>query len=228
MVQLERAVILAAGLGTRLKWMTSHRPKALINIQGEPSIVHVIRQLAGQGIHQIAVNTHHHAGILMDFLGNGEKWGVNLVFSQENELLNSGGGVCTALSHLPGKGAVLVHNADVLADVDVQSLAGLCPESGCALALVKNPKHHLQGDFALNHGMVCMYGEPRYTFSGVSVWHADAFCSYAVNTNFSLLQTIEKMLDKQCCAGMMYCGQWFDIGRPKDVMRANRLWNGRG
>jgi len=224
-MQVERAVILAAGLGTRLKWMTSHQPKALMNIQGEPSIVHVIRQLAGQGFHQIAVNTHHHADILMAFLGNGEKWGVNLVFSQENELLNSGGGVCTALPYLQGEGAVLVHNADVMADVDIQALARRCPENGCALALVKNPAHHLQGDFAINDGMVCLHGETRYTFSGVSVWHEDVFHGYAVNSSFSLLDPIKKTIKEQCCAGVVHRGQWFDIGRPKDLISANRLWH---
>jgi len=221
---VDRAVILAAGLGSRLKWMTRNRPKALMNIQGEAAIVHVIRQLAGQGIRDIAINTHHHADILMDYLGNGSKWGVNLHFSQETELLDSGGGVRTALEVLSGKGLVLVHNADVMADVNVQSLANRCSEDGCALALVTNPMHHTNGDFAIKHGLVSLQGEPHYTFSGVSVWHDRVLKDYAANTSFSLLEPMRKMIEKQRCAGLLHRGQWFDIGRPKDVIRANREW----
>jgi len=221
---VDRAVILAAGLGTRLKWMTRNRPKALMDIQGEPAITHVIRQLAGQGIHQIAVNTHHHADILMGYLGNGSRFGVNIVFSQENELLNSGGGVRTALEKLSGEGLVLVHNTDVLADVDVQSLAKRCPDGGCALALVTNPAHHPEGDFSMNHGLVNLQGSPRSTFSGVSIWYDNVLNEYPKNTSFSLLEPMKNMMEKQCCAGLLHRGQWFDIGRPKDVIRANREW----
>ncbi|PCI44799.1 MAG: nucleotidyl transferase [Proteobacteria bacterium] len=221
---VDRAVILAAGLGTRLKWMTRNAPKALMNIQGETSIVHVIRQLAGQGIRQIAVNTHYHSEKLMDYLGNGSKWGVNLVFSQETKLLDSGGGARTALGILSGEGLVLVHNADVLADVDVQGLAGRCPEDGCSLALVANPIHHLEGDFSIRNGLICLQGEPRYTFSGVSVWQDNVLKQYAEDTAFSLLDPMKCMMEKQCCAGLLHRGQWFDIGRPKDVIRANREW----
>jgi len=221
---VDRAVILAAGLGTRLKWMTRNRPKALMDIQGEPAIVHVIRHLAGQGIHQIAVNVHHYADILMDYLGNGSKFGVNIVFSQESELLDSGGGVRTALEKLSGEGLVVVHNADVLADVDVQSLVNRCPDSGCALALVSNPAHHPEGDFAIKNGLVNVQGQPRHTFSGVSVWHESVLNGYPKNTSFSLLKPMKNSMAEQCCAGLLHRGQWFDIGRPKDIVRANREW----
>jgi len=222
--EVNRAVILAAGLGTRLKWMTRNQPKALMDIQGEPAIAHVIRQLVGQGIRNIVVNTHHHADILMDYLGNGSRFGVNLIFSQESELLDSGGGVRTALDKLSGEGLVLVHNADVLADIDVQMLARRCPEYGCALALVTNPVHHPEGDFAIKNGLVNLQGSPRYTFSGVSIWHDSVFNSYPKNTSFSLLEPMKNMMKKQCCAGLLHRGQWFDIGRPKDVIRASREW----
>ncbi|MDX8396802.1 MAG: nucleotidyltransferase family protein [Mariprofundaceae bacterium] len=221
---VDRAVILAAGLGTRLKWMTKNSPKALMQVQGDASIVHVIQQLVRQGIRTIVVNTHHHAELLMEYLGDGSKWGVNLIFSQEYKLLNSGGGVRTALQKLSGQGLVLVHNSDVIADVDVQALARSCPESGCSLALVENPVHHRTGDFSIQDGFVCLHGDPRYTFSGVSVWHEEVFADYALNADFSLLKPMRQMMEEKKCAGLLHRGQWFDIGRPKDVMRANRYW----
>jgi len=222
---VNRAVILAAGMGSRLKWLTQHKPKAMMQVQGEAAIVHVIRRLAGQGIHQIAINTFHHADVLMKFLGNGEKWGVNLVFSQEQSLLNSGGGVRNALDCLHGEGRVLVHNADVLADINVRELAQYCPVQGCALALVPNPVHHLQGDFALQGARVLAEGEPRYTFAGVSVWDESVLRACAANTAFSLIEPMRDCMAKGVCAGLLHRGQWFDIGRPKDLMQAHRHWS---
>jgi len=224
---VDKGVILAAGLGTRLKWMTQQRPKALMPIQGEAAIVHVIRQLAKQGVHQVVVNVHHHADILMDFLGNGDKWGVNIQFSQESELLDSGGGVRTALQKLSGDGAVVVYNADVLADIDVQKLADSCPKEGCSLALVENPAHHKQGDFSLHNGRVALLGEPRFTFSGVSVWHARALKDYPLSQCYPLLEPIKNRMNQGLCSGVLHRGQWFDIGRPKDVLRASKCWKGQ-
>jgi len=224
MRRVDRAVILAAGLGTRLKWLTRNRPKALLPVAGAPAIVQVIRSLATQGVRDIAINVHHHADALMDRLGDGSRLGVGLYYSPERNLLDSGGGVRTALDKLPGRGLVAVHNADVLCHIDVQQLAALCPDGGCALGLVPNPAHHAAGDFALYGGRVAESGEPRYTFSGVSVWHAEALSAYAAGEKFSLVPPIRRLIDAGLCAGLLYRGAWFDIGRPVDLMRARRAW----
>ncbi len=223
MKHIDRAVILAAGLGTRLKWMTDHRPKALMQIAGEPAIAHVIRSLAAQGIHEIAVNAHHHAEQLADYLGSGAQFGCNISISYEEDLLNSGGGVKKALSLLPGDGAVLVYNSDVLANIDVQRLARLLPQQGASIALVDNPRHNPLGDFVL-HGdeQISMNGYDRYTFSGVSVWDDAVFHAYEDNESFSLARTLRECMAKHHCSGFLHHGYWFDIGRPIDLMRANR------
>jgi len=221
---VERAVILAAGLGTRLKWLTRERPKALMPVAGAPIIVHVIHSLAAHGIRDIAINVHHHADVLKQALGNGEKLGVRLYYSPEPQLLDSGGGVRTALSRLPGNGLVAVHNADVLCRVDIHRLAGLCPDTGCALTLVPNPAHHPRGDFALQQGRVGESGSPRFTFAGVSVWDALALDAYAAGEEFPLTEPIRRLIAGGRCAGMLYRGPWFDVGRPVDLMRAKRVW----
>ncbi|MDX8392243.1 MAG: nucleotidyltransferase family protein [Mariprofundaceae bacterium] len=225
MRRVERAVILAAGLGTRLKWLTRNRPKALMPVAGVPAIVRVIRSLATQGIRDIAINTHHHADALVEYLGDGSRFGVRLYFSFERDLLDSGGGVRKAMNRLPGDGLLAVHNADVLGDVDVQILAGICLQGGCAVALTANPAHHPQGDFALHDGMVCSEGASRHTFSGVSVWDADVFRDYACGQVFSLVEPMRDLMAAQLCTGLLHRGVWFDIGRPGDLFRAAR--NGR-
>ncbi|MDQ6970294.1 MAG: nucleotidyltransferase family protein [Mariprofundus sp.] len=222
MKHIDRAVILAAGLGTRLKWMTHERPKALMQIGGLPAITHVIRSLAAQGIHEIAVNAHHHADQLADYLGDGQRFGCNISISHEQDLLDSGGGVKKALALLPGNGAVLVYNSDVLADINVQRLAELLPAHGAALALVENPPHNPLGDFVLHGNNVTMNGYDRYTFSGVSVWNDSVFQNYEDNESFSLARSLRECMASDCCNGFLHHGYWFDIGRPRDLMRANQ------
>jgi len=226
-MSVERAVVLAAGLGTRLKWLTQNRPKALMPVAGQPAIVHVIRSLAAQGVRDIAVNVHHHAHVLMDSLGDGKRFGVRLYYSPEKELLDSGGGVFTAMQKLPGDGPVAVRNADVLCAMDVRQLAAICPQGGCAIGLVPNPAHHTAGDFALSDGMVAASGATRFTFSGVSLWQPAAFDSYAVGGKFSLVAPMRRLIRAGQCAGVLYRGDWFDIGRPVDLMRASRAWRER-
>jgi len=222
MQQLDRAVILAAGLGTRLKWLTHDQPKALIDVAGAPAIAHVIRRLAAQGVRYIAVNTHHHADQLIKVLGHGSQFGVQLYFSYEEKLLNSGGGVRQALDFLPGEGLLAVHNTDVLADVDVQALARGCPKAGACLSLVPNPAHHPAGDFSLNNGMVLPDGRPRYTFAGVSVWEQSALDAWLPGQSFPLIEVIQHLTDEHRCVGILHDGFWFDMGRPRDLIQARR------
>lgn len=223
-MSVERAVVLAAGLGTRLKWLTRDNPKALMPVGGAAAIEHVIRRLAAQGVHDIAVNVHHHAGSLMQALGNGTRYGVRLYYSAEPQLLDSGGGVRTALDLLPGDGPLAVHNADVLCRIDVQRLARRCPAAGCALALVPNPAHHAAGDFALQGGMVREDGTPCFTFAGVSVWDGAVLQDYPSHEAFPLTRPMRALIGESRCTGLLYDGPWFDIGRPADLMRARRNW----
>jgi len=219
---MDRAVILAAGMGTRLKWMTRHRPKALMKVAGEPVILHVIRHLVAQGIREIAVNAFHHADQLSDYLGDGARFGCHLVISEEEALMDSGGGVKKALSKLPGSGAVLVHNCDVLADIDLTRLAALAPAGGCSLALVQNPLHHPQGDFSLHRSDVSDRGDDRFTFAGVSVWDSALFDDYEADMAFPLTRPIREQIAHGRCKGLLHAGYWFDVGRPADLMRAGR------
>ena len=220
---VDRAVVLAAGLGTRLKWLTNTRPKALMQVAGEPVIAHVIRSLVSQGIHDIAVNAHHHAEVLRDYLGDGSRFGCRISISYEPSLLDSGGGVKQALGFLPGSGPVAVYNADVLTDLDLKCLNVVMPEGGAAIGLVQNPRHHPKGDFALNGGHVQSEGDERFTFSGISVWDEALFDTYEEGSVFSLVQPMFDLIEKGRCTGVKHDGYWFDIGRPSDLMRANRL-----
>ncbi len=220
---IERAVVLAAGLGSRLTWLTEDRPKACMEVGGEPAIVHVIRRLAAHGICDVAVNTHHHAPMLESCLGDGARWGVNIRYSREERLLDSGGGVRTALELLPGDGPLLVHNADIISDIDFGRLSALLPPDGCALALVRNPPEHPQGDFVLRGRQVLPDGAPRLTFAGVSLWRQEMLLPLAAGKAFSLVHPMRVLMREQRCCGFLHRGDWFDIGRPRSLMQARRM-----
>lgn len=224
----DRAVILAAGLGTRLKWLTHGQPKALMDVAGLPAIVRVIRHLAGAGIHDIAINVHHHADRLVAALGDGAHFGVRLYYSREKTLLDSGGGVRTALEKLPGEGRFVVHNADVLANIDLHRLGHACPAGGCALALVPNPPHHPEGDFGLDGQRVSVDSASRYTYAGVSVWDDAVLRKLPANEAWSLVGPMRELARQGLAGALLHRGTWLDIGRPRDLMQARRLFAERG
>ena len=225
MFGIQRAIILAAGKGTRLKSLTQDKPKALMQVAGEPAIIRVIRSLVRQGIHDIVINIHHHALQIQQELGNGSHFNANIYYSYEEQLYDSGGGARTALDLLPGEGAVLIHNADIMSAINIAHLNYICPAQGCALALVPNPKHNLQGDFSLQQQHITQQVQNPYTFAGVSVWQPSALSQYPSQTAFSLIQPIHACIDQQQCTGMIHQEHWFDIGRPRDLIQAHRYYS---
>ncbi|MDQ6975500.1 MAG: sugar phosphate nucleotidyltransferase [Mariprofundaceae bacterium] len=216
----DQGIILAAGLGTRLNWLTRTRPKALMPIAGVPVIIWVIRRMVAAGIRHIAINIHHHADLLQSTLGDGEKFGVRLYYSIEQHLLDSGGGAHQAMLCLPSVSPVLVHNADIVSSIDLHALQQ--KNAACVLAVVKNPPHHATGDFTLQQGLLGLNHGLRYTFSGVSYWQPELILSGRLGTRFSLLQSIHAQIHRGKCAGFFHPGSWFDIGRPADWIQASK------
>jgi MurNAc alpha-1-phosphate uridylyltransferase len=225
MNEITQAVILAAGVGSRLKSFTQDKPKALMPIAGEPAIVRVIQRLVASGIHDIAINLHHHAEQIQQTLGHGSHLNARLYYSYENTLLDSGGGVRTAMDLLPSDDGLIVHNCDIMSDIDFSSLAHLCPRKGCALALVRNPYHNPEGDFSLDGKHVRAKSKHNFTFSGVSAWDRDVLLTYSSHQPFSLIQPIQQAISEQQCFGDLHQGYWFDIGRPHDWVQASRFYH---
>ena len=116
-----KAMILAAGLGTRLRPLTDDRPKALVEVAGRPMLEWVICRLAGHGFTDIIINAHHFAEQIEDFAARYEDSGVSLTVSVEEDILDTGGGVRKAAWFFDDE-PFLVHNVDVLTDLDLSGL----------------------------------------------------------------------------------------------------------
>jgi NDP-sugar pyrophosphorylase family protein len=118
-----KAMILAAGLGTRLRPLTDHTPKALIPAGGKPVLEHLILKLKDAGFDRLVINIHHEGQQIIDFLAANGNFGIPVDISDERDyLLDTGGAIKKAARFLSGEAPFLVHNVDILSDVDLKKL----------------------------------------------------------------------------------------------------------
>lgn len=126
-----KAMIFAAGLGIRLKPLTDHMPKALIPVAGKPMLEHVILKLKAAGCTEIVINIHHFGEQIIDFLQANQYFGLTIHISDErNDLLDTGGGILKASSFFTDHEPFLVHNVDILSDIDLKALYNYHLQSG--------------------------------------------------------------------------------------------------
>ena len=116
-----QAMIFAAGMGTRLKPLTDTMPKALVRVGGEPLIKHVIQNLSEAGVDRIVVNVHHFAQQIIDYLTENDNFGLDIRISDESAgLLETGGGIKHAAQLFAPDAPILIHNVDILSNVDLR------------------------------------------------------------------------------------------------------------
>ena len=132
-------MIFAAGLGTRLKPLTDHMPKALVPVAGKPMLEHVIGKLKSAGFDEIVINVHHFAHQIIDFLKAKDNFGIQIWISDESEeLLDTGGGIKKAAPYFDEP--FLVHNADILSNVDLKAMYNYHLTSGNDATLLVSPR----------------------------------------------------------------------------------------
>ena len=137
-----KALIFAAGLGTRLRPFTDDRPKAMVEVAGKPMLQHVIERVAAAGFDDITINIHHYGQMIIDFLEKHDNFGVNLHISDERGLLlDTGGGILKARQWLDGDEPFLVHNTDIISTLDLKAFYDYHVEhDALATILVKERK----------------------------------------------------------------------------------------
>lgn len=117
------ALILAAGLGTRLGDLTSDRPKALVEVAGRTMLEHQLRHLSAAGFNKFVINIHHFSGVVKEFLARHDNFGLDIRLSDETDLLlDTGGGIRKAMPMFGNDLPVMVHNVDIFSNVDLKSL----------------------------------------------------------------------------------------------------------
>lgn len=164
-------MILAAGRGERMRPLTDHTPKPLLQAGGRPLIAYHILALAAAGFCDVVINHAHLGTQIEQALGDGSRFGVSIHYSPEGQALETGGGIFRALPLL-GPGPFLVVNGDIWTDYDYTRLPSE-PAGLAHLVLVDNPPHHPRGDFALAGQRVETEGPALLTFSGIGVYRPE-------------------------------------------------------
>ena len=135
------AFIFAAGLGTRLKPLTDTMPKALVPVGGKPLLAHVIEKLKAAGCKKIVINIHHFGEMIIDYVKSQNNFGIEILFSDEREMLLETGGAIKHAVDLLGDEPFLIHNVDILSNVDLNALIAAHNEANSAATLLVSKRN---------------------------------------------------------------------------------------
>jgi NDP-sugar pyrophosphorylase family protein len=239
-----KAMILAAGLGTRLRPLTENRPKALVEVSGRTLLEITLRRLRAFGIREVIINVHHFAGMILDYLKTNDNFGMRVEVSHEEVLLDTGGGLKKAgwffledSSRLDEP--FLVHNVDVISTVDLKRMAQFHTENqALATLMVQNrgTSRHLLFDEQLElcgrqHGpeqrpvlVRSAQQVQALAFSGIHVISPRLLAKMTEDGVFSIISTYLRLAaqGERILAFRADEYDWRDLGTPDSVMQAAR------
>lgn len=236
-------MILAAGLGTRLRPLTDETPKALITVGGVPMLERVARRMATAGVDRLIVNVHHHADQIIDFIEARDGFGVDVRISRERDRpLETGGGLASAREHFREDGPFLLHNVDVISDVDLaamvaahvaaEPLATLAVQRREASRFLRFDDHGLQARIDTREGGGEETARPVHgeavdrAFAGIHVISPAIFDLLDDDGSFSIIEPYLRL------AGVGYRilpyditgSLWLEIGDPDRLEKARRFF----
>lgn len=212
------AMILSAGRGERLRPLTDTTPKALLEVAGEPLIVRHLRALREAGIEDVVINLSHLGEQIRGALGDGEQFGVRILYSPEpSPPLETGGGIFQALPLL-GSNPFWVVNSDVYTDYRFAT-PPLANGDDVHLVMVDNPAHHPEGDFHYEDGRVREQSGERLTFSGIGFYRPRLFDACEPG-RFPLAPLLQAAIRDGRASGEHYRGLWADVGTAERLAEA--------
>ncbi|MCM1076603.1 MAG: sugar phosphate nucleotidyltransferase [Bacteroides sp.] len=242
-----KAMIFAAGLGTRLGEITKNKPKALVEVGGEPMLKRIILKLKDAGITDMTINVHHHAQDIIDYLASNSDFGVSISISDERDkLLDTGGGLLRARRFLEGNEPILLHNADILTDFDIAGMKEAHESAHAQATLLvaeRDTSRYLlfDRDFRMKGWENVKTGEIRspwtdfniadtipLSFGGVHIVSPEIFpllAAYGNNQKFSITPFYTDRCDTLYIYGYKPTEQfnWIDIGKPDSLIAAENI-----
>jgi MurNAc alpha-1-phosphate uridylyltransferase len=217
-----KVMILAAGLGTRMRPLTEDTPKPLLKAGGKALIVHLIEALAKAGFEELVINTAWLGEQIEDALGDGGDFGVSIEYSREGTPLETAGGIRKA-RELLGDEPFIAVNGDIWTDYDFSRLKDYQLKGLAHLVLVDNPDHHENGDFMLDdEGRVADEGEPKLTFAGIGLYHPKLF--YELDEGeLKLAPILREAMGEGQVTGEKHDGHWVDVGTPERLEELDQM-----
>jgi len=212
-----RAMILAAGYGKRMGILTKELPKPLL-LKDKPLIAYHLQAMARAGIQEVVINLGYLGHKIEAALGRGEQFGVQIHYSYENPILETGGGIALALPLL-GDEPFLVVSADIFTDFSFERLPRF-PKGLIHMVMVDNPIHHPHGDYALIDQEIVENGTPLLNFSGIAVYRPELFVNCPKGA-FPISLLFKKAIQACAVTGEYYAGLWHNIGTPEQLAELN-------
>lgn len=223
-----KAMILAAGLGTRMRPLTLTTPKPLIEVNGKPLIEYHLERLAESGFVDVVINHAWLGDQLEAALGDGERWGIRIAYSRETEPLETGGGIFKALPLLSPNGdePFVLINGDVMTDYPLDKLDGCLDHTEkvkAHLILVDNPEHNTKGDFGIEENGHIKETDDLLTFSGISVLSPRLFDGCGPGA-YPLAPLLRQAIQQNAVTGEKHGGRWIDVGTIERLHDAEVLF----
>lgn len=246
----KRAMIFAAGIGSRLRPITDTMPKALVPVGGVPMLQRTLLRLKEAGFDDVTINIHHFGQLIIDFLQQNDNFGMDIHISDErDELLDTGGGIMKARPFLEGDAPFLVHNVDILSNIDLRQVYDSHVQSGADATLLvsdrtTNRKLLFDKEMRLhgwkNHttGEVLPEGftedgqlHRELAFEGIHVISPTLFQYMGEGTpwkgKFSIIPFYLSVCQQLHLRGYELKDiTWFDIGKPETLEKANNYYKG--
>jgi MurNAc alpha-1-phosphate uridylyltransferase len=214
------AMVLAAGRGERLRPLTETTPKALVEVRGRSLLERHLDNLAAAGVDTVVINLGWLGEKIAERIGSGGDYGLNVIYSPENDnILETGGGIQRALPLL-GRDPFLVVNADIYTDMPMPPAEIARSDTG-HLVLVPRPAHKERGDFDLQAGRIRESDSAAFTFSGVAVYRPEFFADCNPG-RFPLAPMLRAAAREDRLAGSLYEGVWEDVGTPERLAELNQ------
>jgi mannose-1-phosphate guanylyltransferase len=237
-----KAMILAAGLGTRLRPLTEDRPKALVEVAGRTLLEITLERLRLFGVHEVIVNAHHYAEMIQDYLEANGNFGMRIEVSREEMLLDTGGGLKKAAWFFIEDGAqepFILHNVDVISNIDMEKMIRFHCEHDALATLAVQDRETSRSLLFDEDGLLCGRragrdgpiemvrvgaGVTALAFSGIHVISSGVFEKMEGDGAFSIIDAYLQLAAR----GEKIVGfradefYWRDLGRPENVLQAAR------
>ena len=234
-----KAIILAAGLGTRLFPLTKDKPKALVEIQGKPLIQHQLEKLKKEGFTKVLINIHHFGDLVIDFLEKHQNFGLEIQISDErNELLDTGGALRKATDFIRGEEPVFIHNVDVLSNISISEMLNTHRSSGAIATLAVRKRKTSRYLLFDEQNQLCAWeniktGEKKgawsndlrqAAFSGIHIISPQCIDLFPDKAAFSIIDFYLDVIKSHTVAAYFHDKSfWLDVGKPETLAEAEKL-----
>ncbi len=236
-----QALLLCAGLGSRMKELTKDKPKALVTLHDKPLLAWNMQKLKASGFKKVVINVHHYADQILDYLKENDNFGLEVSISDERkQLLDTGGAVKAALPYLDADEPILIHNVDIISDLDLAAMMNAHLSGGQLATLAVRTRKtsrylmfeeetkHLTGwtnivtnEVKLSRITTMMVS--NFGFSGIHIIDRDIQSFFPEANAFSMIDVyLEAARTKNILAYEHDEDYWHDVGKPENVELAER------